>query len=251
ANTVDQFIANTYRQIDFSGADTLSYDVFAKAYHGYINLYNEGKLNPERQLLTICDMTESSTRNRMWVIDLASKKVLFNTYVAHGQGSGEEFATSFSNEMNSHKSSLGFYVTGETYDGEHGTSLRLYGMDKGFNNSAYDRSVVVHGADYVCGKFIENNQKLGRSWGCPAVSSKLSGAIINTIKDGSCLFIYYPEKKFLASSYWMNKKVTVLPGSKNALMFQNTAFVPNGDTVIQYVSSAGNIDSVRHINHSF
>jgi len=251
-NTVEQYIANLYRQIDFSAGETLNYDVFAKAYHGYMNLYNDGKLNLQKQVLTICDMTQSSTKDRMWVIDLANKKVLFNTYVAHGQGSGEEFATSFSNAMNSHKSSLGFYVTGEIYDGEHGASLRLYGMDNGFNSAAYERSVVVHGADYVCGKFIENNQKLGRSWGCPAVPSKLSNPIINAIKDGSCLFIYYPEKKYLASAYWLNKKVTQLPGSKNALMFQDAAFASvRKDTLIEYVSSTGKIDSVRQVNHSF
>lgn len=248
--TVDQYIGNIYKQINFSGVDTLNYDVFAKAYHGYMNLYNEGKLNPGCQMLTVCDMTESSTRNRMWVIDLSKKKVLFNTYVAHGQGSGEEFATSFSNATNSHKSSLGFYVTGDIYDGEHGASLRLYGMDKGFNNAAYDRSVVVHGADYVSGNFIENNQKLGRSWGCPAVPSKLSGPIINAIKGGSCLFIYYPEKKFLASSYWMNKKVTQLPGGKTDLMFQQPVIAASRDTLIQYVSSTGKIDSVKHLNRS-
>ena len=140
-------------------------------------------------------------------------KVLFNTWVAHGQGSGTEYATSFSNTNSSHQSSLGFYVTGTTYNGIHGTSLRLFGMDEGYNDAAFDRDIVVHGADYVSEKFIKEREYLGRSWGCPAVPSNLSLPIINTIKDGTCLFIYYPEKNYLLASNWLNKKMSVMPGS--------------------------------------
>ena len=208
---VENYIASVYSQIDFSKCRPLSYDVFDKAYHGYLNLRNAGKLNTGKEIISICDFSLSSTENRLWIIDLTEKKVLFNTYVAHGQGSGDEFAEAFSNDFNSHQSSLGFYVTGDTYDGEHGTSLRLAGMDEGFNDAAFDRGIVVHGAQYVCNKFVCTNQKLGRSWGCPAVPEKLSLPIINTIKDGTCLFIYYPDKKYMNTGYWVNKKVTDIP----------------------------------------
>ena len=147
----------------------------------------------------------------MWIIDLKERKLLYNTYVAHGAGTGEEFATKFSNNFDSHQSSLGFYVTGGTYMGEHGNSLYLHGMDQGYNSNAYDRSIVVHGADYVCKQFINCNERLGRSWGCPAVPEKLAQPIISTIKDGTCLFVYYPEKSYLKTAYWMNKKVDEVP----------------------------------------
>jgi len=208
---VEQHISGIYKQIDFSHCDRLAYDVFDKAYRGYLNLLNAGKLNSGKEIISVCDFSLPSTQNRLWIIDLHAKKVLFNTYVAHGQGSGEEYAESFSNNFNSHQSSLGFYVTGDTYDGEHGTSLRLAGMDEGYNDAAYDRGIVVHGADYVCRKFICENQKLGRSWGCPAVPASLSLPIINTIKDNTCLFIYYPDTRYLGTAYWLNKKVTNLP----------------------------------------
>ncbi len=179
--------------------------------HGYMNLRSAGKLNMAKQILTICNFELPSSQNRLWIIDLVAKKVLYNTYVAHGEGSGDDSAHLFSNEFNSHQSSLGFYVTGDTYDGDHGTSLHLNGMDQGFNDAAYERGIVVHGAQYVCNKFVCDHQRLGRSWGCPAVPAKLSLPIINAIKDGTCLFIYYPDANYLSSSYWVNAKITNLP----------------------------------------
>lgn len=243
---VNNYVTRLYKQIDFGNGNKLSFDVFAKAYHGYLTLREAGKLNNDKQLLTVCDFTESSTEDRLWIIDLNKKKVIFNTYVAHGQGSGDEYATAFSNSENSHQSSLGFYVTGETYIGEHGVSLRLHGMDNGFNSAAYDRGIVVHGANYVSGRFIASNDRLGRSWGCPAVPSSLSDKIISTIKDGTCLFIYYPQKKYLQTAYWLNKKVDHLPDDNFMPDFK--APLPT-DTVIQYITAAtGKIDSVKTTN---
>ena len=209
--TEQVLISTEYSQIDFSQADRLSFDAFAKAYHGYLNLLNDGKLNKDRQIISICDFNLPSSKNRLWIIDLATHKILFNTYVAHGQGSGEDVAESFSNKNNSHQSSLGFYVTGDTYEGDHGTSLRLNGMDEGFNDAALDRGIVVHGADYVSEKFIAENDRLGRSWGCPAVREDLKIPIINAIQGGTCLFIYYPDSKYMKTAYWLNKKIDHMP----------------------------------------
>lgn len=199
-------IRKVYEQIDFSSKTAMDFDVFEKAYQGYAALKHEGKLSDNKDILTVCDMSKSSKEYRLWVIDMTSKKVLINDYVAHGQGSGDEFATQFSNRNNSHQSSLGFYVTGDTYIGGHGLSLRLHGMDKGYNNAAYERAIVVHGARYVCDDFVAGQGRLGRSWGCPAVSEKISAKLIETIKDGTCMFIYYPHQKYLQASYWLNRK---------------------------------------------
>jgi L,D-transpeptidase catalytic domain len=204
--TTDKYIQKLFKEIDFSGLNCLSYEVFKTAMNGYLNLKNAGKLSPDRDILTICDMSLSANSNRMWIIDLRNRKVLFNTYVAHGQGSGEEYATDFSNDANSHQTSLGFYITGDTYEGEHGTSLRLSGMDHGYNDAAYDRGIVVHGANYVSNDFVAGNQRLGRSWGCPAVPAELSLPIIESIKGNTVLFIYYPDQRYLASSNWLNKR---------------------------------------------
>lgn len=242
---VEAYISGIYQQIDFSGVDRLPYEVFDKAYRGYLNLKSSGLLKGD--VLTVCDLELASTENRMWVIDMGKKKVLYNTYVAHGQGSGDDYATSFSNKPNTHKSSLGFYVTGDTYNGEHGTSLRLNGMDTGYNDAAFERGIVVHGSGYVNDRIIDAKKRLGRSWGCPAVSTKLSQPIIKTIKEGTCLFIYYPEKNYFSNSSWLNKKPAnirfdafegELPG------FTDTR--PKGKT-IQYISN-GRVDSVKTIS---
>ena len=208
---IESYIASLYRRIDFGNNERLSYTVFNNAMRGYLNLRDAGRLAGDKEIITICDLNQPSVFSRMWVIDLATKKVLFNSYVAHGQNTGEDCAMSFSNKENSHKSSLGFYVTTDVYTGEHGTSLHLQGMDQGFNDAAFKRDIVVHGADYVSEKYITDNQRLGRSWGCPAVPVKLATPIINTIKEGTCLFIYYPDTKYLANSYWLNRKIAALP----------------------------------------
>jgi hypothetical protein len=207
SSSFENYARNLYNDIDFGNHECLSFEVFLKAYTGYINLKQAGKLNTEKEVITICDMSLSSTRNRLWIIDLKQKKLLCNTYVAHGRRSGDEHALRFSNHSGSKMTSLGFYVTAETYEGEHGLSLHLQGMDAHFNDAAYKRGIVVHGADYVSDKHIAGNDYLGRSWGCPAVPGNLSQQIIATIKDNTCLFIYYPDKNYLNRSTWLNRKV--------------------------------------------
>ena len=241
---LENYISNLYGQIDFKDCSRLSYQVFDKAYRGYLNLRNEGKLNAERQVISICDFNLPSTQNRLWVIDLAAHKVLFNTYVAHGQGSGEECATAFSNNFNSHQSSLGFYVTGDTYLGEHGISLKLNGMDKGFNDAALERGIVVHGADYVSDEFIAGNVRLGRSWGCPAVPEQLKIPIINAIAGGTCFFIYHADAKYEKKSCWLTKKVTQLPETPMFADFIQPERKPAPTTyLVQYIHN-GKVDSV-------
>lgn len=232
-----EYIAGIYKKINFCREGKLDQLVFEQAYRGYINLKNAGKLNSDKEIITVCDYSLSANTHRMWVIDLRNNKILYNTYVAHGQGSGEEFATAFSNTENSHQSSVGFYVTGETYLGEHGTSLRLHGMDNRYNDAAYDRGIVLHGADYVCDNFIAGNKRLGRSWGCPAVGAALAPELIDLLKDGTCLFIYYPSKKYLSSSFWLNKKIKALPdNSADSKFMLQTAAQPDGTEVSQLLN---------------
>lgn len=139
------------------------------------------------------DFSLSSKENRLWVIDLNKNTILFQSLVAHGRNSGNEFADEFSNKPESHQSSLGLYLTGETYIGKHGYSLRLDGQEKGINSNARDRAIVIHGADYVSENFIKQHGRLGRSFGCPSLPNEVSKEIIDAIKDKSCLFVYYPS----------------------------------------------------------
>ena len=137
-------------------------------------------------------------------MDLEQKKVLINTYVAHGRNSGTEYARAFSNNPSSHKSSLGFYVTQGTYYGDNGLSLKIRGMERGFNDRANGRNIVVHGSRYVGPDFLGMNQFCGRSYGCPAVPADESDSIIETIKEGTCLFIYHPTQKYISRSKILN-----------------------------------------------
>jgi hypothetical protein len=147
-------------------------------------------VNP--RLLTVIDYSQPSTTPRLWVLDLVSHVVLRRELVAHGQGSGGNFATSFSNDEGSHKSSLGLFVTGSTYVGHNGYSLRLRGLDPGVNDHAYSREIVIHGADYVSDAFARTLGRIGRSWGCPAVRPAIAQALIDQIKGGTVLFAYGP-----------------------------------------------------------
>ena len=177
-----------------------SKEVLQKAIAGFVRLKSEGSVREDKNLLTIIDFSKSSNSKRLWIIDLDSRKVVHNTYVAHGRNSGNEFAKNFSNTPNSYSSSLGFYITAETYFGKHGLSLRLDGVEKNINHNARKRAIVMHGADYVSTDFIEKNGRLGRSYGCPSVPMEEHQTIIETIKEGSVMFIYAPDKNYAAAS---------------------------------------------------
>ena len=165
---------------------------FAEALKGYYSLKEKGLV--KKDILTLIDFSLSSNAKRLWVINLVTGDILFHSLVAHGRNTGNEFASNFSNSAESFKSSLGFYATGEIYNGKHGMSLKLDGLEKGVNDNARARGVVMHAADYVSNSFIKNNNRLGRSQGCPAVPVELSKDIISVIKDKSCFFIYHPSR---------------------------------------------------------
>jgi len=174
-------------------------EVFNLAFNAYQNLKQETKLS-EKPLITLVDFTKPSTEKRLWVIDLAREDVLFKDYCAHGKNTGSNIAKKFSNINSSYQSSLGFYKTGEIYFGKHGKSLRLDGLEKGFNCKARERAIVMHGADYVSEDFIKRQGRLGRSFGCPAVTTELTEPIIDAIADETLLFIYYPDSVYLKES---------------------------------------------------
>lgn len=181
----------------------LKEEAFELAYRGYHRLLEEGRVN-RSEVLTIADFSKSSSENRFYVIDMVQGKILFQTLVAHGRNSGLNYATEFSNKPESKKSSLGFYLTMQTYFGGNGYSLKLKGLEKGINDKAYDRAIVLHGSDYVTARFANSNGYLGRSLGCPAVPAKLNTGIINSIKNGSVLFIYHPGKQYQSQSTILN-----------------------------------------------
>lgn len=178
--------------------ESLNFTALEIGLKGYFELKAENKLINERYL-TVIDMSLSSNIERFFLIDMYNQAIVYRSLVAHGVGTGDEFATDFSNTNSSHKSSLGFYLTGETYNGKHDFSLKLDGLEP-YNNKARERGVVIHAADYVSYDFIEANGRLGRSYGCPSLPRENYFDIINKIKDKSCLFIYYPSKNYLVTS---------------------------------------------------
>lgn len=190
-NSVSKNVS-VYSQLDANSFALPNFDCFNLALDGFYLLKEKGLV--QKNILTLVDFSLSSNSKRLWVIDLDKKIVLFQTLVAHGRNTGEEFANQFSNQAESFKSSIGFYATGEIYDGKHGLSLKLDGLEKGLNDKARERAVVIHGADYVSESFIKQNKRLGRSQGCPAIPVEMNAKIINVIKDKSCLFIYHPSK---------------------------------------------------------
>lgn len=181
----------------------LSKEAFDYAWRGYEQLIKKNMIR-RSNYLTICDFSQSSKKKRLYIIDVDNSKLVTNTYVAHGKNSGGEFANSFSNKPESLQSSLGFYITDNTYTGKHGLSLRINGVDPGFNDKALMRTIVIHGADYVNESRVQQGGYMGRSWGCPAVPKKEATDIITTIKNGTCLFIYHPGKNYLLGSKILN-----------------------------------------------
>ena len=181
----------------------LENEAFQLAYKGYIKLLQEGVV-AKTDLLTIADFSKSSSEKRLFVLDMAHEKILYNTLVAHGRNSGLQYANNFSNNPQSNKSSLGFYLTLTTYFGGNGYSLKLQGLEKGINDKAYKRAIVMHGSDYANPAFASSNGFLGRSLGCPAIPRRQAAPIINTIKNGSVLFIYHPSSFYKTSSNLLN-----------------------------------------------
>ncbi|MEC5146568.1 murein L,D-transpeptidase catalytic domain family protein [Chitinophaga sp. 212800010-3] len=179
-------------RLDTSG---LSREAFDDAMTGYEFLQSKGRIkNPD--VLSIIDYSLPSNKKRLFVIDLKNRLLLFNTLVSHGRNSGRDIPNTFSNKMNSFKSSLGFYVTGDTYNGEHGYSLRLEGEEAGINDNALSRGIVMHSAEYVNENLGKAQGYIGRSLGCPAIPEKMHRKVIECIRNGSCLFLYSPDKYY-------------------------------------------------------
>lgn len=175
---------------DMDLENIIDFDAFSQALKGYFSLEAANK-----DIFTFIDFTKPSTQERLFVLDMKEKKILFSSHVAHGRNSGENYATSFSNVSGSHKSSLGFYITENTYQGGNGYSLVLNGLEKGINDKAKERAIVIHGADYCNPAFVRNGGRLGRSFGCPALPREVTKPIIDTIKNGTLLYIHGNDKK--------------------------------------------------------
>lgn len=193
-----------YDSLDL-GALGLSREAFEYGLTGYKHLLDEGKI-VKNNLLSILDFSLPSGKKRLFVIDIEAGQLVFNTYAAHGRNSGTSVATQFSNEPNSFKSSLGFYVTGGTYTGKHGESLRLNGEEEGINDNALARGIVMHSAAYVDESVAHSQGYIGRSQGCPALPGNIYKEVIEKIKDGSCLFLYSPSKDYVSHSRILGEK---------------------------------------------
>jgi hypothetical protein len=191
----EEHVQELYDKADLKKSG-LSYSVFERAYMGYHNFRQQKLAATDKTVMTVVDFTKPSNQKRMWIIDLGSRKVLFNTLVAHGRNTGSVQAEKFSNEPNSNMSSMGFYITDKTYFGKHGLSLRLSGMDEKYNSKAMERAIVLHGADYVSEDFVKQYGRLGRSLGCPSVPREISGEVIELIKDNTVLYIHSGDKQY-------------------------------------------------------
>lgn len=183
-------------QLDSLG---LNPDAYHRAVNGFLNLVVSGQVI-NTGVLSIIDFSKPSNEKRLYVVDMLNGTLLFNTWVAHGRNSGKVLPTKFSNRPNSFMSSLGFYVTGDPFVGQHGYSLKLEGMEKGWNDNALGRSIIMHPAKYVSEAYIRQRGFCGRSEGCPAIPMELDRAIIDSIRGGSCLFIFSPDIRYLYRS---------------------------------------------------
>jgi len=192
---LQKYIDNIYEsaRLEESG---LTFNVFKKALTGFLNLKATDKLPQQCSVLTVVDYTKSSCEKRMWIIDVINKTLVLHTWVAHGERSGADIPKCFSDKMDSKQSSLGFFVTDDVYYGHNGRSLKLDGMDAGFNTNARAREIVVHGAEYVNPGIIEHKGRLGRSFGCPAVSTEVVDQVIDTIQGKTAMFINGNSKRY-------------------------------------------------------
>lgn len=200
-NQVESKIKNLYKELDAEKYN-LNYEAFRYAYIGYKTLKNQQRLN-EKALFSIIDFTQKSTKKRFYTIDLEQKRIIYNTYVSHGRKSGQEISNSFSDVCESHKSSIGFYITGNTYNGSNGFSLQLHGDEKGYNSNIAKRGVVMHTADYANEDYIAKYGRLGRSFGCPVLPENIYKTVIETIKNKTVIFAYYNDIKYLSSSKYL------------------------------------------------
>ncbi|NKB46422.1 MAG: hypothetical protein GKR77_01380 [Legionellales bacterium] len=194
---VEQRINSMVKKLS-AQAPQIDRKVLRMAVTAYKNAHQKGQV--KKPLLTVIDYSLPSSKKRMWIFDIHNNKVSYYTHVSHGKNSGGLKASSFSNTNGSKQSSLGTFITADTYQGANGYSLNLHGLEKGINDNAYQRRIVMHGAAYANESFIKKNGYLGRSWGCPAVASHLAKPVINKIKGGSVVFAYYPKQTFLAKS---------------------------------------------------
>lgn len=204
--TADELIAleadSLYTQMQLAQSG-LQFQAFLLAFKGYQKMLDLGMI-AKRGLLSIADFSLPSTAQRFFVVDMQHGKLLFKTWVAHGRNSGRTYATDFSNQPASFKSSLGFYLTLQPYYGDKGYALKLLGIEAGINDNAFERAIVIHGADYVNEKIAATQGYLGRSLGCPALPMQLNNKVINTIREGSCFFIYHPNTTYLSNSKLLN-----------------------------------------------
>jgi hypothetical protein len=182
-------------------APALDQNVLGLALRAHDRAFQLGLL-PNPNILTVIDYSRTSVEPRFWVFDLMARRLVFQELVAHGRNSGDNVATRFSNAESSLESSLGLYVTGSVYYGSHGKSLRLMGLDQGFNDRALARGIVVHAANYVS-QAVASGGRLGRSWGCPALSPEIASKVIDTICNGSAMFAYYPDSAWMHSSAFL------------------------------------------------
>lgn len=196
--SVEEEINQLYTLFSEKNTSMPNLQSFKNGMLGYYKLADQDLV--KKEILTIIDFTLSSKQKRMWVLDMANNKVLLHSVVSHGKNTGGEFATNFSNTVNSLQSSLGFYVTGETYIGGNGLSLFIDGMEEEFNSKARERYVVIHGADYANPESISNRGMLGRSYGCPAVPTALTKEFIDTIKGNSVLYIHSDDETYSKNS---------------------------------------------------
>jgi L,D-transpeptidase catalytic domain len=195
----DDVVLSLYQSIAFGEGEQPSYDLFLRGVTGLRELKQSNQLSG-KEIITLIDFRKSANEKRLWVVDLKEKKVLFHSLVAHGRNSGDVFASKFSNKHGSNQSSLGFYITGSTYIGKHGVSLKLHGVEKGINDQAEARAIVMHGAEYVSDAYIKRVGRLGRSFGCPAVPMSIHKEVVTQLAGGTCLFIFYPDQNYLSST---------------------------------------------------